>query len=418
MSIKVKLLALKFVTDHPPLRKNDTAGGVNALTEAGSEIKYPHWKKDPPSNHPVSYSKAQKVKVVLTLGVIGSGSFRLQGKSDGRYLNFGPVPFKQNPTAGTRDSSPPAIKIIKTSPIEATDSLPDYVTKLTESITWSAIEAGNARDVQRTGPHEVFVLCGKPQQENSIHMTNYFTYQRLKLLTAPIIAGNKRDVDDIATAIHQYVNRKMNKGGRNIDYTSGDGAQFWAMLGGTKRGHCGEATYLMEMMNRLLGIPAKQVHVRPATTAASLVRLLNLKPPEIKERPNLTDEQKKKLENELEMKYYETRECAIHKTEVLKMTFGYMPPNDQCKGETYKIQEGEGTCEVNGKLYPGLINNMIGTANSGRSAAQDLLVKLEERYAPHLRRSRQDPDNYYRDDRLLVWITLNEIIANCAAIAT
>ena len=104
----------------------------------------------------------------------------------------------------------------------------------------------------------------------------------------------------------------------------------------------------MEQMLRLLGIPAVQKHVYGRTEKPPLDRGENV--------------------------YYEdgtggkplgkgpqVRKCKVHGDEKLMMNFG-SPQN-------YSLNVGEGTVEVNGKLFAGLVAE-IGEAKPGLSATR------------------------------------------------
>jgi hypothetical protein len=92
---------------------------------------------------------------------------------------------------------------------------------------------------------------------------------------------------------------------------------------------------------------------------------------------------------------------------MLQMTFGYLRTTTQEQASgwyRYAINEGEGTCEVNGTLYPGLLT-LIGTASGGRTAAHNVLLACEARYAPNLARSKTSGHSRFDDDRFQVWVT-------------
>lgn len=382
MSAQVDLVSVEFKTDHPPIRKVSNAVGASNLVSNGVPLQPPHWKAGSARNHPASFTKGRPVKVELTLRVGGIGTFLIEGKGSGHSLVF------QGLCLGN-GGSPKEVKVSLQS-----NALPNKVTRLSETITWTFMESPTKKRVlATTGPHELFVLWGKPLVESSHwKMSNHLTYDRLRLLTDAKIAGNKSTVDQIASAIHQYVNNNALSGLPNIAYSKGgDGGQLWGLLpGGSKRGQCAELSYLMEMMNRLLGIEALQKHIRASTTAVGIERRLSYEG-----------------HTQAADRRFETRTCARHGTEVLQLTFGYarLTQQEEAQGFTrYAINEGEGTCEVNGKLYPGLLS-FPGLPTGGRTAAHNILLACEKRYAPNIAVSKKTGHRRYDRDRFQVWVT-------------
>ena len=383
MPCHVKLLEVEFKTDHYPIRKLSTAGTSPSLSISGMELKPPHWKAGTNRNHPVSFTKGKPAKVELTLQVSTKATVQIQGHTDGNHLTFtGFLPGHQGP--------PRVVKLSLTS----NNALPNKVARLSEKITWSFMENPTKKQLlAETGPHEIFVLWGKPIVESSHwKMSNYPTYDRLRLLTDSKLAGNKSDINEIARAIHAYVNQNALMGDPNISYSRhGDGGQLWGLLpGGAKKGQCAEFSYLMELMNRLLGINAMQKHIRASTTVAGIEKRLSYEG-----------------HTQASNARFETRTCARHGTEMLQMTFGYhrSTAQEEASGiSRYAINEGEGTCEVNGTLYPGLLG-LIGTNSGGRKAAHNILLACEAKYAPNLLKSKKTGHNQYNSDRFLVWVT-------------
>lgn len=383
MSGHARLLELEFKTDHPPIRKLPTASSSSDLSVNGTALTPPHWKTGTHRNHPVSFTKGKAVTVELTLQVDTAATFRIQGQGAGNHLSFTGFFTGHQGSSGT-------VKLSLTS----SNTLPDKITRLSEKITWTVMEDPTKPQVlAETGPHEVFVLWDKPIIESSHwKMTNHLTYDRLRLLTDAKLAGNKSSVDEIARAIHGYVNQHAQQGHPNISYSQhGDGGQLWSLLGvGAKKGQCAEFSYLMELMNRLLGIHAMQKHIRASTTVAGIEKRLSY------EGHTQTPDTR-----------FETRRCARHGTEMLQMTFGYLrtTAQEQASGwSRYAINEGEGTCEVNGTLYPGLLS-LIGTHSGGRTAAHNILLACEARYAPNLVKSKKTGHSRFDDDRFQVWVT-------------
>jgi hypothetical protein len=376
MSSEVELLELAFVTDHPPIRKQAASGDLTDVTLTGQELLPPHWKRGSQRNHPVSLTKGQRISAVLTLATNGHTEFKIQGKSTGPYLNFPPQQGKK------QGSSLEKIQLL----VASNKVLPKTVMQLKESVIWTITEKAAKREIARTGPHEVFVLWGKPVTESSRwKMTNLFTYQRLKLLTSDEIAGGTNNVDEIARAIQEYVNaHRSTRSTRKVTYAQGgDGGELWGLLEHQRGGQCGEHSYLMELMNRLLGINAIQKHVRASTTVKGVQDFLDYEGHKVG---------------------YETRTCAFHGEEKLAMTFGYRRNDDE--GYAYKVNYGEGTCEVNGRLYAGLVDK-IGISGGGRTAAHNLLLAIEAKEAPNLRKSKETDHNDYDNDRFQIWVTMD-----------
>ena len=377
----MELLELEFRTDHPPIRKSASSAASGALHLSGKELRPPHWKKGSPRRHPVSFTRGKAVSIDLTLGQTPASGFQIEGKSDGKYLNF---PARD--VGFLIKSGGAKIRL------QASRPLPNHLACLTENITWTMIQDGKRTVLCKTGPHEFFVLWGKPITESSRwKMTNHLTYARLKLVTSNQVGGNKSHVDQIAHAIQRHVNSHAAKFQTNIKYgIRADGGQFWGLLGKTHKGQCAELSYLMELMNRILGIQAIQKHVR-ATTYRAGTQL--------------------HLDYEGHHVACESRHCAFHGKEELQMTFGYDRSRRkadalarQLGDVPYSINVGEGTCEVNGKLYAGALD-YIGTNSGGRSPAHNVLLACEKRYAPNLVVSKKSGHTKFDNDRFQVWVT-------------
>lgn len=390
MSGDITLLSIEFKTDHPRIRKLSGAGAASNLTASGMELMPPHWKAGTSQNHPVSFTKGNRVAVEVTLQASASATLYIQGQSADSHLTFsGFIPGHQGPPRTVRLS------------LTSSNALPQKVTRLSGKITWTIMEDPTKKRVlAETGPHEIFVLWGKPITESSHwKMTNHLTYDRLRLLTDATIAGNKSSVDEIARAIHRYVNQHALQGESNISYSKqGDGGQLWGLLpGGSKKGQCAEFSYLMELMNRLLGISAVQKHIRASTTVAGIEERLSYEG-----HTQSADAR------------FETRTCARHGTEMLQMSFGYLRTTGQDEASgflRYAINEGEGTCEVNGNLYPGLLS-LVGTKSGGRSAAHNILLACEAEYAPNLAKSKLTGHTKFDKDRFQVWVTKADASGN------
>jgi hypothetical protein len=247
-------------------------------------------------------------------------------------------------------------------------------------IDWYVTGSAGQTNLGQTGPHEVFVTWGQPKEHNSRNMSNYLTYKRIKLATGGKVAGGQSNVDKIARKVHQYVNgnasqllyedpsvtRPHTKGrAKEIDGTKKDGGQYWGLLDSPGySGQCGEASYLMEMMNRLLGVNAMQVHVHAAETVQDIEKFLVYK-----------GHGDKKDKTEM----HKARKCKVHAPngwEYLSFTFGYGLKD---------FQYGEGCCRVNRKLYAGFVD-LVGRPTRGRTAAHHMLLQLESYY---MRRQRK-----------------------------
>jgi hypothetical protein len=68
----------------------------------------------------------------------------------------------------------------------------------------------------------------------------------------------------------------------------------------------------------------------------------------------------------------QVRTCKVHGREQLWLNFTPML-------QGYSLNWAEGTVELGGKLYAGLLNG-VGEATGGVSARHDLLLKLQKRY--------------------------------------
>ncbi len=342
-SVRGEILEVEFLNDHGKLLNSPS----NKLTDEGKRYSKIEWQKKNGVNDPVTYTKNTKIKLRVKIKIEPAGNtFKLVGTG-----GPGCVIFKKNGIQSTGKE--------EDEEVEASGRLPGRVVQLKHTINWCVTGPAGQANLGASGPHEVFVTWDEPIEKNSLDMTNLLTYERIKLTTAKKVAGGQSKLDIIARKVHTYVNNELKKtwGNPTIDYGSKRGAQFWGLLKEkVHKGMCGEASMLMEMMNRLLGIHVLQKHVHAAETRNDVEEFLVYQ-----------GHGDKKPLGEM----HKSRWCKIHDDwEYLTFTFGYGLDN---------LQMGEGCCDVNNKLYAGGVD-IVGKRAGSRTAAHDILLKLEKHY--------------------------------------
>jgi len=343
-----EILELTFTNDHKQLRGGTGHAGTGSLLTA------PHWVKGG-SNHAVTYTKGTTMSVTVKVKVLPAGTkYKLFGIDKLQmFFNF------ESPVAVA--TGMPQVFTLK-----AKAPLPQQINEFKSTTIWNVATVEVPQkwaNVGTTGEHSVFVLLGDPILKNSFGLDNFLTVNRAR--TAVTAASGLNDIDRIAARVQSFVNGSSTLGtGQRvtIDYGKSDvGDQLWSLLdaGATARGHCGEASFLMEQMLRLLGIKAQQKHVYGRTDKGALDRGENLR---------FTDESTGKVVGTGP----QVRTCKKHGEEKLWLNF---------TASGYSLNWAEGSVEVKGKLYGGLINE-IGEAKAGMTASHDLLLKLEKDLKP------------------------------------
>jgi hypothetical protein len=347
--ISGQVLEITFINDHKLLHSGVGFGNV------GAALTGPHWVKDG-VNHPVTYTQGTTISIKVKVKVQPAGAqYKLFGIDKKQmFFNF------ESP-AMVATGAPQTITLKAKAP------LPRKIEELSSKIIWNAATIGAPQqwaNLGATGEHAVYALLAKPIVKNSMGYSNNLTVNRIQAATR--LASGLNDVNRIAVTVQTFVNGHTGTLGTGykvtVNYGSANSAnQLWRLLddGTSERGHCGEASYLMEQILRLLGIRAVQKHVYGRTSKAAFDKSENL---------TYEDEATGKLVG----KGPQVRDCKVHGEENLWLNFS---------SSRYSLNAGEGTVEVNGKLYGGLVNE-IGEKRGGITASHDLLLKLEKKLKP------------------------------------
>jgi len=184
------------------------------------------------------------------------------------------------------------------------------------------------------------------------------TVPRMEFIyNAAAAATTTKSPTNLAAAIQWAVNglTGIGTGTPNINYKVPQSVNYLWSLGDPNtqaHGHCGEASYLMEQALRMIGIPAVQKHVYGSTDTNVLHGGRNvIFEDEAAHKTVGTDVNPQK------------RNCQVHGEEKLCLMFN-------------RVNAGEGTVEVGGKLYGGLVNK-IADSQGGTSAAHQMLLQLQ-----------------------------------------
>jgi hypothetical protein len=292
-------------------------------------------------NYSITHNKDQKLALDITFSVKPQNiAFTLSGK----MLKNGEPEELSFTQAGIISTG-----LDQTIPIISTQNLPNKVLAMERTIEWTIQIGEEIFPLGISGPHFIYVLWAEPREKNSYGADNFLTEKRISWLTSTHIAGGKDSIDAIAKSIQDAVDKAVDTSGVS-EFTSG--SDFWALLDGTKSGQCAQMALLMEMANRLLGIQAEYKFIMAS------------------------DELPIRVSTAAKPMGPKMRKCPVHGEEKLYLFFTSTGWN-----------RGEGTCDVNGKLYAAWVGGMVGTAEGNRTAEHHILLQLAE-----LQRNPRDPD--------------------------
>jgi len=341
--MKGQILELSFLKDQGLLRDGTGCGIV------GAPLTGPHWTSGG-TKKGVSFNPGTTMSVQVKIQVSPANTvFKLFGiskKQPALNFEFGPLLAGPSPQLVTLRSKAP---------------LPAQLSKMNEYITWNIVPVNGKQEwvnIGQTGEHSIYITFGAPMLKNSMGYQNAMTVPRLDLIYNAISPADKvSDPASLAAIIQSTVNglAGIGSGRPNINYAVAESVdRLWSLADANTaaHGHCGEASYLMEQALRMIGVPALQKHVYARTDRASLDAGQNVV---------FEDETTHKTVG-LDVNP-QKRTCKKHGEEALRLFFG-------------RVNFGEGTVEVGGKLYGGLVNE-IGEAHGGITAAHDILLKLQ-----------------------------------------
>jgi len=343
INVTGKILAIRFTNDHKKLRDAKTS-----FESEGKRYPKPEWITGA-VNFPITISRNQRIRINVAVIVDPIGTtFKIIGDGGKDYLYF----------EKDGEFSVGAKQYIFG--LRAKKRLSGNITRVNRKINWYIIGQFGRVDLGSSGPHEIFVLWDRPKTIDSYGVANYLTYKRIKFLTSSEIAGGKQERDVIAKSTQTFINNPKRKiEGKRIHIAFGTpptsmtkSSDYWALLDGGGYGQCFEASILMELMLRLLGIKATQKHIRGATDWKL-----------IKENMYCG-----KYKNDAKRRLPQERDCIKHGREQLWLRTGSL------------WNPGQGCCEVNDKLYVTFFSNIIGIRLGKRSPAHHVLLQLEKKY--------------------------------------
>lgn len=322
-----RILAITFTNDHKKLK--DAKDSFES--DGKPYLPEPEWIVGA-VNTPVTYTRGHRLKINVTVTVKPFGEhFKIIGDGGKDYLYF------------EKDSIQSKGEKQRFS-LQAKGRLPRKITHITHSINWYIIGNGWRAELGSSGPHEIFVLWELPKELSSRKYSNFLTYERIKFLTSRKVAGDRNSRSDIARSVQKYLNDHLKIIWKSPEPPYSKGSQFWALLANNRPAQCFEGSTLMELMLRLLGIPAVQKSVH-----------------------GTADPEKDYVTYHGNYMGLQERNCYEHGKENLYLVYGK------------RFQEGQGCCEVNKKLYTVFVKgNVIGTPSGNRTSARHVLLQLEK----------------------------------------
>jgi hypothetical protein len=368
--------SIEFVSDHQD--ENGKNVLINIKDKYGKSeadrFEQPEWTKAG-RNNPITHTKNLNIKLKVTVIVIPDGlNFIVNGTCQKDYMSYD---SNQAISTGAKQTLP-----VMTSK----GILPNKISVLSESTSWSATVAGIPINLGNSGPHEIFVTFDVPSQTSSRNkgitdiyyewypvegwlsekplILNVITYKRIKLLCSDYgddgVAGGENTEEGVAKKLHKWILDKSGIDQRDSNAFTGD--QIWGLInrGNGLSGQCTQAAFLMEMGMRLLGVKDAQfAHVK----ASNKVQV------PIEYGVNLP-----------QVKY--CHRIDFHGNEWLFMRW------DNSELRNY----GEGCCIVKGVYYAGFVNVVA-------DSPVDLLRKLTRvmsQYWYYIKRviNPRDPTNY------------------------
>jgi hypothetical protein len=361
----------------------------------------PHWSET--NNHPALYLRGDTVTVEVEIELKGGTRFKLFGIDPGRwdsatdtYAGNGPkyLAFESGETVATGGRQ--KLTLHAKLPLPS-DRVSQYATHLRWNIylpetgVWGRVE--QPRPGRQSGLHRIYATYAPPIAELSNGIANPVTESRIRLLTLCLAAdkglppgqtdkSDQQIAHQIQNSVNSYIDTSIKEDDQDKDpaarhpistrskSTFGGGAKMqhspewlWHLMdaGTTARGHCAEATFLMEAMLRMLGVDADQTHVFGRSTLdGDLAEGTNYRQHSMKPKSLLG-------------KGPEKRTCPLTaKAEELVLNFDTTTTRDS-------LNEGEGCVMVGDALYTGLITHTV-RARDGRKAPHELLLLIEAQY--------------------------------------
>lgn len=414
-----RMHSLRFV-DSLVMHRNDPPFGVEldfdviGLRRSGDMIAnaMPHWSdKD---NHPALYLRGATVTVEVEIEVAAGTRFKLFGIDPGRFdgqkgfLGGGPM-YLSFESGEIIASGGRELLTLHAKQALPADRVSQFVASLRwniylpESGVWGRVE--QPRPGRQSGPHRIYATYAKPIAQLSNGLDNPVTESRIRLLTL-FLGGDKgfatgrnatddhRIAHQIQNSVNNYVDVSQtdarsrqpistlsrNSFGPGIGQMQHKPEWLWHLMdpGTIARGHCAEATFLMESMLRMLGIDADQTHVYPRSTLAGDLASGN----------NFSQQGAGSRAQDGHGAEVRTCPDQVKDDEALAFNFN-------CLTTSGHLNSGEGCVMVHDTLYTGLISHSV-TGKDGRKATHELLLLLEKQYG--------DLDHKDRLTNFQVWI--------------
>jgi hypothetical protein len=368
LKVDCQVETISFIGRHKDMQAEVKAGQHK---DPGIPLAAPEWIAGA-FNNAVAYEKGAELSLQVAFRVSAKGkAFRLFGID------------KKNPLMNFQTGVMTATGETQTVTLKAKGKLPPGPGKVVSEIIWNVqlVEDERWFWAGKSGPHRIFVTWAAPITTTSYYHAkiaeltkNLPTPQRLEF-AVKYLDGKTTNIRAIAEIVQAQVNDFKNEksvlkepisGGKASEIDPFIANNAWALLDddNTKRGNCGEATAIMEMVLGQLGIDACQTHVWASSKLEVLKAGLNIS-------------RTRRGEEKMEGNQQEERYCEHHKRkEALNMAFDTRPAD----GKHINLNYGEGCVEVEGRLYTGLISKQY-DASEARPASYEALLALEKEFA-------------------------------------
>jgi len=367
--VRVKLESLEFTSDH------EDGNGDNVLKKSpgdkcasvGNNYEEPEWNNEG-RNNPITHNKNSKISVKAVVEVEPAGfSFKLVG--DGPEIAF------SSKLGRSYSGNPLDFESSESSSLEKTmtgaDALPNCVYYVNGQIAWKALLENGAVecDLGSTGSHEIMVTLDTPNEDASWspNVQNRLTKARISLMCKNS-AKEATDQYQAASAMHSWVKTNVPFCNSNCDLVDYTEAGIWGLVDGVGNAQCTQGARLMDLGMRQLGVESSYLHIKASTRLPVI------------DYPNFG--------YAMEVRPSSSRIPLIgacpevgHGKEELIMLLGSIWPDH--------VNQGEGCCLVGSKLYPAYELRVVGEAQSGWSAKNDVLIDFKTFYGSDYQRWRE-----------------------------
>jgi len=278
--------AVQIVLNKTNIKGNDPELRIDYWRSSTKRITYEFVKAPGLSrNRPAMYprNKIMNINAGIQLNPrlrdadAGGVRYDLQAQFSLDDVGGGDITWTKNDVVHTdpTDAAPASIQLT------TTDSLPNVMVKLKQSITWKVRGPGAVgfTDINSTGDHVVYVAYAEPEAFAPLKSAsawtfhdenpNYATPNRLAKIYDAVPDGGTADFKSVVAAMHQdmvspklqFIRGDRDKTSQWVLWSSvsgGDGASKFY-------GQCAQQARLLQRMANMIGIKALHLHVRASS---------------------------------------------------------------------------------------------------------------------------------------------------------